>query len=269
MPERRGSGIADRAAFGERRWRSIVPRRPSALSPPTGSRAVRASGGRLWPEMLGAVRRPVDYWLGRLAALIAKGEVMPMTPMASGDPSPKGAPLAEWCSQSLATVRGVLGSSDPRCRPFESHPGGYGERRHQYDTGMGVLRGLREDVAHGHLDSLAAEVAAEVFSDFMDMADHLFDEGLHHPAAYLAGAVLEEHLRRLVAGSGGKPANQLGKLNDQCISAKVYSVSEGGIVKQWARLRNDADHGQFEKVEAGPVSDMLRGVRRILAEYPA
>jgi hypothetical protein len=40
-------------------------------------------------------------------------------------------------------------------------------------------------------------VAAEVFTDFIEMAEHLLEQGYKDPAAVVAGSVLEEHLRQL------------------------------------------------------------------------
>ena len=38
---------------------------------------------------------------------------------------------------------------------------------------------------------------AELFADFLEMADYLLSEGYKDPAAVLGGSMLEEHLRQL------------------------------------------------------------------------
>ena len=43
---------------------------------------------------------------------------------------------------------------------------------------------------------------AEVYADFLEMADGLLDAGYKDAAAVMIGGVLEEHLRRLCTRSG-------------------------------------------------------------------
>ena len=55
--------------------------------------------------------------------------------------------------------------------------------------------------AFSRLNSLLAKfhelVHADIFTDFLEMADYLLEEGYKDPAAVLAGGTLEEHLRKL------------------------------------------------------------------------
>lgn len=62
---------------------------------------------------------------------------------------------------------------------------------------VGVLKALREDYVAGYLKSFEELVHADIFSDFLDMADYLLTEGFKDPAAVIIGGVIEEHLRKL------------------------------------------------------------------------
>ncbi|MCC6537712.1 MAG: hypothetical protein IT162_09200 [Bryobacterales bacterium] len=55
---------------------------------------------------------------------------------------------------------------------------------------IGVLSSLRADLRAGHLVSLQELVHAEVFSDSLEMADHLVDTGYKDAAAVIAGSSL-------------------------------------------------------------------------------
>lgn len=57
----------------------------------------------------------------------------------------------------------------------------------------GILSALRTDYAAGRSHSIQELIHADVFGDFLEMADHLLEEGYKDPAAVLAGGVLEEH----------------------------------------------------------------------------
>ena len=52
------------------------------------------------------------------------------------------------------------------------------------------------------MDSLAALAHAEVFADFLEMAQHLLDVGYKDAAAVIAGSALEAHLRQLAVKTG-------------------------------------------------------------------
>ena len=59
-------------------------------------------------------------------------------------------------------------------------------------TAAGILRAAREDYANGYLFDIKQLIAAEVFDDLLEQAEHLLDAGYQEAAAVLAGAVLED-----------------------------------------------------------------------------
>lgn len=61
----------------------------------------------------------------------------------------------------------------------------------------GALKALRRDVASGYLISIQELIHANIFADFLEMAEHLLGEGYKDAAAVMIGGVLEEHLRKL------------------------------------------------------------------------
>jgi hypothetical protein len=63
----------------------------------------------------------------------------------------------------------------------------------------GILNALRIAYAEGYLATVAELVHADIFSDFVEMAEYLLSEGYKDPAAVIIGSVLEEHLRQLCA----------------------------------------------------------------------
>ena len=78
----------------------------------------------------------------------------------------------------------------------------------------GIAAALREDLSLGRLASLSGLISADLFADFLEMAEHLLGEGYKDPAAVLAGGVLEEHIRKLSEKHGlpvGDPAGNRSK----------------------------------------------------------
>lgn len=178
-------------------------------------------------------------------------------------------PFSEWQSQTLAFLMSTFAAEHTYVSRFVdlTHPsdgvsGPMGEHR---DGGLGVLRAVREDVVDGYLRSLRDLISAEVFSDFLDMADHLLTEGYHHAAASLAGAVLEDGLRRTLAGRGAKATGNLESMNQIALDQNVYGPMVFKQVKVWIDIRNDADHGQFESVDPDRVRSMVRDLPAFIA----
>ena len=68
---------------------------------------------------------------------------------------------------------------------------------HSVRAGRGILSAARDELAGGWLNTTRGLVSAEIFSDFLEMAQHLLDAGYEDPAAVVVGSVLEEHLRQL------------------------------------------------------------------------
>jgi hypothetical protein len=130
----------------------------------------------------------------------------------------------------------------------------------------GALRALREDYAAGHLRRVEQLVQADLFADFLEMAEHVLGQGYKDPAAVLVGGVLEEQLRKLCilhgvsTTSGGRPKKADG-MNADLAGAGVYNKLDQKSVTAWLDLRNKAAHGLFGEYTTDQVGVFLQGVR--------
>jgi hypothetical protein len=137
----------------------------------------------------------------------------------------------------------------------------------------GILRAVQHDVKSGLMRNLRGLLQAEIFADFLEMAEHLLHEGYKDAAAVLLGAVLEDSLRKLAAthnvpvtSSGGK-ALTIDPLNVALAKAGAYGPLVQKQITTWANLRNDAAHGHFEKYDQDQVKQMLLFVQKFCADY--
>jgi len=166
--------------------------------------------------------------LARLDQLIEKADQAlathtPPPPNVIGFPTLDSEPFTEWQTQSLAFLVNLLGDGHVYVRTFrETVDGGY---QGAVKAGKGILIAVREDVAGGYLTRLKALVAAEVFSEFVEMGEHLLDAGYKDPAASLAGAVLENGLRQIANQHGTKlrAKEDLSSLSSKLAQAGVYN----------------------------------------------
>ena len=111
---------------------------------------------------------------------------------------------------------------------------------------------------------------AEVFSDFLEQADYLLQNGYAAPAASLAGAVLENGLRSIAERNEipVKARNNLSALNQKLAGKSVYNRLRQKQIEAWIEVRNNADHGQFGEFTDSDVADLIKGARSFLAEMP-
>lgn len=137
----------------------------------------------------------------------------------------------------------------------------------------GILKGIQHDLRSGMLDDVRQLLRAEIFVDFIEMAEHLLKEGYKDAAAVIIGAILEDSLRKIaiqhgisIVGSNGKPMT-IDPLNTAIVKQSVYTPLVQKQVTSWASLRNHAAHGDFGKYTEDQVQDMLHFVQKFCAEY--
>jgi hypothetical protein len=107
------------------------------------------------------------------------------------------------------------------------------------------------------------------------MAEGLRADGYARAAATLAGAALEEHLRKLanknaIDTSGKKAA----EINSELKKAHTYGEPMRATIEGYQKVRNAAAHGQpgFDGADTslvGSVEPMIVGVREFIARFPA
>jgi len=172
----------------------------------------------------------------------------------------------EWKANAENLILKVSGSDSPYYKNFiKEVKDGY---RSNVDCGIGILRGLKEDIELGFLSDLKELVIAELFTDFLDMADHLLEAEYKDPAASLVGAVLEDGLRKICEKHGVqvKGSDDIGALNTKLADKEVYNRLVQKQIQAWKAIRDSADHGKFGEYKKEDVEAMLQGVQRFLTE---
>lgn len=139
---------------------------------------------------------------------------------------------------------------------------------------IGVVKALKEDLELGYLQNLAEIVHSEVFSDFLEMAKYLNDNGYKNAAAVIAGSTLESHLRKVADKASvpfennGKPI-KANKLNADLTKAGAYELLDQKNVTAWLDLRNNAAHGNYDEYESEQVKLLISGVRDFITRIRA
>lgn len=193
-----------------------------------------------------------------------------------------GWPGEEWRSPDIAThmrfrteamnlVRKACGENSDHYRELralaESQTTALNAR--YFPNAVGVLQAAQRDHEAGLVFDVRSLVAAEVFGDLIEQAEYLLNGGYFIPAASLAGAILEDGLRKLAAKHGLPVPDQttIDRLNADLAKAGIYSKLIQKNITAFADVRNNADHGHFEKFKREDVEVLIASVRRFLAEH--
>ncbi|MDP8242089.1 MAG: hypothetical protein P9M09_03590 [Candidatus Celaenobacter antarcticus] len=140
--------------------------------------------------------------------------------------------------------------------------------------GRGILKAVKKELDGGWIFTVKGLVSAEIFSDFLEMAEYLLQEKYKDPAAVMVSSVLEEHLRQLCNKNGidinkiknGKPVpKKADLLNSELASDSVYSNLDQKSITAWLDLRNKAAHGRYYEYTQEQVLFMLQSVTDFIA----
>ena len=143
---------------------------------------------------------------------------------------------------------------------------------------LGVMSGLHDDIEAGYLKSFSELLHAEIFSDYIEMAEYLLEEGYKDPAAVITGSTLEEHLRKLciknvidieIKSSGKLRPKKADTINSELAKQGVYTKLDQKNVLAWLDLRNKAAHGEYLEYDHDQVNHMIMGVRLFITKNPA
>jgi len=205
----------------------------------------------------------------RVQGLIEEGRSVPLLPEGqqyhAGPKRVSFELFGAWRARSLTYLRSLLGEDHTYVVAFAAEVAT--NELDQRDTGVGILTAVASDLEAGYLDDLRGLLAAEVFSDFLDMARHLVDEGYHVAAASLAGGVLEDALRTALARQGKVSSGNLQSYNQRAKEGKLYGPTVFTQVTVWIAIRDSADHGEFTNVDADAVKSMLGDLPNFLANH--
>lgn len=139
---------------------------------------------------------------------------------------------------------------------------------------IGIVTALRSDLNNGYLKSISEIIQSEVFSDYLEMAEHLLQEGYKDPSAVLIGSTLEVHLRELCIANdisleilNNKEkliAKKADVMNADLAKLNVYSGLYQKQIIAWLGIRNSAAHGKYDEYSVEEVKLMLQGIRQFI-----
>lgn len=176
----------------------------------------------------------------------------------------------EFRTSSLSFILKLYGEHHPYFTDFDKLVVDYAP--HDTQQGKGILKSIKAEIDNGWLISFKGLVSSEIFTDFLEMAEHLLNENYKDPAAVMIGSVLEEHLRQLCTKHKiplNDPIKEKPKradlLNSELSNADVYNKLDQKNVTAWLDLRNKAAHGRYTEYNQLQVEHLLKSVTEFIS----
>lgn len=175
----------------------------------------------------------------------------------------------------------VMDLIDPNHRHFQRLRDELSQLNPQNCSGLSpYVKALDESYRAGMFDSAKQAIEATVMTDYLAQAEMLLAGGgtgefSHVPAAVLAGAILEDKLRRLCQQQippidtlkPGGIYKTLDPLITDLQQANVFTKAKADQLKSWAKIRNYAAHGEFKQFNRADVEPMITGIKAFIADY--
>lgn len=211
---------------------------------------------------------PLDTFLPRVKDLIQIGT----RTVTAEDPGS----FQQFRSGSLSCLLQLFGQQHPYFRDFESRVTSP-FREEDIQAGLGIMEAVKKELEQGWLVTAMGLISADIFSDYLEMARHLLDEGYKDAAAVIAGSTLEFHLRQICHKNGIPVESQTGGqlrhkkadlLNSELAAAQVYGKLDQKGVTAWLDLRNNAAHGNYGAYTLEQVQLMIQSISDFIARNP-
>lgn len=175
---------------------------------------------------------------------------------------------AEWAAAAKSLLTEVFGKEHPYCERFCAHTDGYVGTISAMQ-GQGVILAAQADYLDGGVIKLRSLIEAEVFDDLLEQAENLLGAGYYVAAAVLAGAVLEDALRKLCKQQEIElpESPKVDRMNSDLAKKGLYNQLTMKEITAKSDLRNKAAHGRSTEFTREHVAAMVPWVRRFVTDH--
>ena len=131
----------------------------------------------------------------------------------------------------------------------------------------GYLRELREAITDGLMVNIQSELRGEILGDFLVLANEALAEEQKDVAAVLACAALEDALKRCASARGLDVQDKyMPEVVNALKAEKVIRKNQAALLSAFVKLRNDAFHAQWIKIDTADVKSMIGFTEEFLAK---
>ncbi len=184
---------------------------------------------------------------------------------------PSNIDYIRWRTETLNLIKRVCGEDSEHYKRLLQIAKDDKTKNNSYYFSLcyGIVEAAKRDFDDDFLADVKYLVRADLLDGFLSQAEMLLREGYHVPATSSAGGVLEDTLRKLCdkKNISYPDKTNIDTLNISLAKANIYDKLVQKEITAKADLRNNADHGHFDKIKQDDVADMIKWVRRFMRDY--
>lgn len=216
-----------------------------------------------------------EFILEKFTALITRGQEVLSNCETSltGEPTPRSEDYFSFRTQALSLVRRSCGEHSDHYRELQ---------RLATDTQsansssflphcLGVVQAAKDDFEFGLLFDLRLQISADCLEGILQQAERRLQNGHPEAAALLAGAGLEEMLKRLLASypeaTHDSPPTDLAALNVSLAKADAYNRHVEARVTALVETTQRVTSERSEVPSGDEVREMIDSVRKFAADH--
>ncbi|HRG89098.1 MAG TPA: hypothetical protein PLW44_08780 [Chitinophagales bacterium] len=183
----------------------------------------------------------------------------------------------ELLNSTLSLLQALYGAQSPQPVQFNGRFNSFTENPNdwcQYDQRRvleicnGKLKSMLNDIEYGLIDDLESRISAEIFGDFLALANEALEKGHHIVAAIIGSAALEDALKRIAEKNGGNiDRMDMQNVANYLKSKQILKGTTGKHIDRFVILRNKALHAEWNKVESPEVGGLLGLTEQIIREH--
>lgn len=176
--------------------------------------------------------------------------------------------LLSWQVKVRNLLSAACGKDSEHFKEFlkQQEPQSYRSGYEKFKDLCSVFFAAKEDYEGGYITSFRSLVQSELFDNELEQSEELLSNGYLTAAAVIAGVVLETSLRQLCMDRG-LSTGKLDKMNADLARSGCFNLLMQKRITALADIRNNAAHGHAEKFTNSDVDDMIKQVRRFVADH--
>jgi hypothetical protein len=172
----------------------------------------------------------------------------------------------EWATSTLGLIQRVFGEDSVHYQNFYSNYCVFRGYVYEFEDCRGIFKAAKEDYEGGYLFNVRALVKAEALVDVLDQAEIFKNANYVDTACILAGIALEIAVKDICIREGIAPG-KFSSMNEGLWKKGIYNQAMWEQLKTWYTRRNEPAHGNFGQSAHGDADDMIKGIRRFIADY--
>jgi len=174
----------------------------------------------------------------------------------------------EWATSAMGLLSRIFTEESAYYQNFQRH---YSTNNGFYlsttfENCLGVFQAAKEDYESGYLFNVITLAKADTMTDLLTEANILKNANQVDFACIAAGIALELAIKEICKRENCS-IGKFNSMNEALRQKGLYNQAMWEQLKTWYTRRNEPAHGNLNQSTPKDADDMIKGIKRFIAEY--